>query len=103
MTSSHVATSRSHNGRDSYPIDHADKFDERLRRALNNARLPENLSAFQQGWRSARDHAADEIDFPTLQSRLKRAKSAVTANLEAYLEKFRLAAAEAGVTVHTAS
>jgi L-lactate dehydrogenase complex protein LldF len=102
MTSSHVATSRSHNGRDSYPIDHADEFDERLRRALNNARLPENLSAFQQGWRSARDHAADEIDFPTLQSRLKRAKSAVTGDLETYLEEFRLAAEAAGTTVHAA-
>src|SRR5215218_1716072 len=102
MTSSHVATSRSHNGRDSYPIDHADKFDERLRRALNNARLPENLSAFQQGWRSARDHAADEIDFPTLQSRMKRAKSGITDNLEAYLKEFQLAAEAAGVTVHMA-
>ena len=102
MTSSHVATSRSHNGRDSYPIDHADKFDERLRRALNNARLPENLSAFQQGWRSARDHAADEIDFPTLQSRLKRAKSAVTGDLETYLEEFRRVAEAAGTTIHAA-
>jgi L-lactate dehydrogenase complex protein LldF len=102
MTSSHVATSRSHNGRDSYPIDHADEFDERLRRALNNARLPENLSAFQQGWRSARDHAADEIDFPTLQSRLKRAKSAVTGDLETYLEEFRRVAEAAGTTVHAA-
>ena len=102
MTSSHVATSRSHNGRDSYPIDHADKFDERLRRALNNARLPENLSAFQQGWRSARDHAADEIDFPTLQSRLKRAKSAVTGDLETYLEEFRRVAEAAGTNVHAA-
>jgi len=102
MTSSHVATSRSHNGRDSYPIDHADKFDERLRRALNNARLPENLTAFQQGWRSARDHAADEIYFPTLQSRLKRAKSAVTGDLETYLEEFRRVAEAAGTTIHAA-
>jgi L-lactate dehydrogenase complex protein LldF len=90
-------------GRQSYPIDHNDEFDQRLSRALENPRLRQNLSAFQQGWRAARDHAADEIDFPTLQSRMKRAKSAVTANLEAYLEKFRLAAEEAGVTVHTAS
>jgi L-lactate dehydrogenase complex protein LldF len=90
-------------GRQLYPIDHNDEFDQRLSRALENPRLRQNLSAFQQGWRAARDHAADEIDFPTLQSRMKRAKSAVTANLEAYLEKFRLAAEEAGVTVHTAS
>jgi L-lactate dehydrogenase complex protein LldF len=90
-------------GPQSYPIDHNDEFDQRLSRALENPRLRQNLSAFQQGWRAARDHAADEIDFPTLQSRMKRAKSAVTANLEAYLEKFRLAAEEAGVTVHTAS
>ena len=63
----------------------------------------DNLTAFQQGWRTARDRAADEIDFPTLQSRMKRAKSAVTADLEAYLEEFRLAAEAAGATVHTAS
>ena len=90
-------------GHHSYPVDHADEFGERLSRALENPRLPENLTAFQQGWRVARDHAADEIDFPMLQSRMKRAKSSVTANLEQYLAEFRLAAEAAGVTVHTAS
>src|SRR5215208_4583385 len=103
MTNLDVATRRSHEGPQSYPIDHADEFDERLRRALNNPQLPDNLTAFQQGWRSARDRAADEIDFSTLQTRMKRAKSAVTANLEAYLEAFRQAAEEAGATVHTAT
>src|SRR5215213_9015460 len=102
MTNLDVATRRSHEGPQSYPIDHADEFDERLRRALNNPQLPDNLTAFQQGWRSARDRAADEIDFSTLQTRMKRAKSAVTAKLETYLEEFRLAAEAAGVTVHTA-
>src|SRR5215211_5275902 len=102
MTSSDIAASGSHNGRQSYPIDHADEFDERLRRALDNPRLPDNLTAFQQGWRSARDHAADEIDFPTLQARMKRAKSAVTADLQKYLEEFRLAAEAAGTTIHAA-
>src|SRR3954467_13970769 len=90
-------------GHQSYPIDHADEFDERLGRALENPRLRDNLTAFQQGWRAARDRAADEIDFATLQSRMKRAKSAVTTNLEEYLEEFRLAAEAAGATVHTAS
>ena len=66
------------------------EFDVRLHRALENPRLPDNLTAFQRGWRSARDHAADEIDFPTLQARLKRAKTAVTADLDRYLEEFRL-------------
>src|SRR5215217_2407292 len=102
MTNLDVATRRSHDGPPSYPIDHADEFDERLRRALNNPQLPDNLTAFQQGWRSARDRAADEIDFSTLQTRMKRAKSSVTAKLETYLEEFRLAAEAAGVTVHTA-
>ena len=102
MTNLDVATRRSHEGPQSYPIDHADEFDERLRRALNNPQLPDNLTAFQQGWRSARDRAADEIDFSTLQTRMKRAKSSVTAKLETYLEEFRLAAEAAGVTVHTA-
>src|SRR5215211_9149911 len=103
MTSSDIAASGSHNGRQSYPIDHADEFDERLRRALDNPRLPDNLVAFQQGWRSARDHAANEIDFPTLQARMKRAKTAVTADLDKYLAEFRLAAEGAGATVHLAS
>ena len=87
----------------SYPVDPADKFDVRLRRALANRRLRDNLTAFQQGWRSARDRAADEIDFPTLQARMKRAKTAVTADLEMYLEAFRMAAEGAGATVHMAS
>src|SRR5215203_5689775 len=102
MTNLDVATRPSHDGPPSYPIDRADEFDERLRRALNNPQLPDNLTAFQQGWRSARDRAADEIDFSTLQTRMKRAKSSVTAKLETYLEEFRLAAEAAGVTVHTA-
>jgi iron-sulfur cluster protein len=65
--------------------------------------LRDNLTAFQQGWRSARDRAAEEIDFPTLQARMKRAKTAVTADLDTYLEAFRAAAEEAGATVHIAS
>src|SRR5215207_5703365 len=89
-------------GRHSYPVDQADEFDERLGRALENPRLRENLTAFQQGWRTARDRAAEEIEFPTLQSRMKRAKSAVTANLEQYLDEFQLAAEASGVTVHMA-
>src|SRR3954452_14163619 len=87
----------------SYPIDHADRVDVRLRRALENPRLPGNLTAFQQGWRSARDHAADEIDFPTLRARMKRAKTAVTADLDRYLQDFRRAADGAGASVYMAS
>ncbi len=102
VNSADIATNRSQIGRETYPIDHADEFDVRLRRALKNPRLRDNLIAFQQGWRTARDRAADEIDFSTLQMRMKRAKSAVTADLETYLEEFRVAAEETGVTVHAA-
>src|SRR5918993_3737758 len=103
MTSHAPTVGRSQTGAyQPYPIDDADEFDERLRRALANPRLRGNLTAFQQGWRTARDRATDEIDFSTLQARMKRAKSSVTANLETYLEEFRLAAEAAGVTVHTA-
>src|ERR671913_2486393 len=103
MTSHAPTVGRSQTGSyQPYPIDDADEFDERLRRALANPRLRGNLTAFQQGWRTARDRATDEIDFSTLQARMKRAKSSVTANLETYLEEFRLAAEAAGVTVHTA-
>src|SRR5215210_9116396 len=102
MTNLDVATGRSHDGPPSYPIDHADEFDVRLRSALENPRLPDNLTAFQQGWRSARDRAADEIDFPTLQTRMKRAKTAITADLDTYLGEFRSAAERVGATVHFA-
>ena len=56
MISREVSISRLQGSEDrSYPIDHADRFDVRLRSALENPRLPDNLTAFQQGWRSARD------------------------------------------------
>src|SRR5215204_4070236 len=104
MISREVPIRRSQGSEDrSYPIDHADRFDVRLRSALENPRLPDNLTAFQQGWRSARDRAADEIDFPTLQARMKRAKTAVTADLDTYLDQFRHAAAAVGATVHIAA
>src|SRR5215213_9389310 len=103
MISREIARSRPRgDGHESYPIDDADRFDVRLERALENPRLRNNLVAFQQGWRSARDHAADEIDFPTLQARMKRAKTAVTADVDKYLAEFRLAAEGAGATVHAA-
>jgi L-lactate dehydrogenase complex protein LldF len=103
MISREVPISRLQGSEDrSYPIDHADRFDVRLRSALENPRLPDNLTAFQQGWRLARDRAADEIDFPTLQGRMKRAKTAVTDDLDRYLDEFRLAAEGAGATVHVA-
>jgi iron-sulfur cluster protein len=104
MSSPEIAISRSQDGaHHSYPTDHADRFDVRLNRALENPRLRNNLTAFQQGWRSARDRATDEIDFSTLQSRMKRAKTEVTDDLDSYLETFRLAAEGAGATVHIAS
>src|SRR3954454_3911600 len=104
MSSPEVTIRRSQGGRhDAYPIDHADRFDVRLHRALENPRLPDNLTAFQRGWRSARDHAANEIDFPTLRARMKRAKTAVTAGLDRYLQDFRRAAEGAGASVHIAS
>src|SRR4051812_6774331 len=104
MSSPEVAIRRSQGGRhESYPIDDADRFDVRLHRALENPRLPDNLTAFQRGWRSARDHAADEIDFPTLRARMKQAKTAVTADLDRYLQDFRRAADGAGASVYMAS
>ncbi len=79
------------------------EFDTQLRGALDNPRLRTNLTAFQQGWRLARDHATDEIDFDSLRAQLKKAKTAVTSNLDLYLDEFRLAAANAGATVHLAA
>ena len=82
---------------------HEPAFDERLERALANARLPQNLTTFQQGWRVARDRIVEEIAFPELRSRLKRAKSAVTDDLDGYLDAFRTAAERTGAVVHLAA
>jgi iron-sulfur cluster protein len=79
------------------------EFETHLRDALENPRLSRNLTAFQQGWRSARDQAVGEVDFPALQSRMKQAKSAVTSDLEGYVGRFRRAAENAGATVHVAA
>ena len=78
-------------------------FDLQLRRALENQRLRMNLTSFQQGWRLARDRATAEIPFAELRGQMKRAKSAVTADLPGYLEQFSQAARRAGATVHYAT
>jgi iron-sulfur cluster protein len=80
----------------------AAEFQTHLRHGLENPRLGNNLTAFQQGWRTARDRATDEVDFPALRAKLKAAKSAITANLDGYLEEFRSAATRAGAVVHFA-
>ena len=79
-----------------------DDFDAHLKGALSNPRLRNNLTAFQQGWRSARDRATDEIDFAALRVQMKGAKTAVTADLEGHLQAFQSAAEGAGATVHFA-
>ena len=78
-------------------------FKHALHDALTNPRLNQNLTAFQQGWRAARDGAVEEIDFAALRAKLKRAKTAVTSDLEGYAQSFRTAAERAGATVHTAA
>ncbi|MCC7021982.1 MAG: LUD domain-containing protein [Thermomicrobiales bacterium] len=79
------------------------EFESHLRDALENPRLSRTLTSFQQGWRSARDQATGEVDFPALRSRMKQAKSAVTSDLEGYVERFRRAAEAAGAAVHFAA
>ena len=79
------------------------EFDRFLQRGLENPRLSRNLTAFQRGWRGARDQATGEIDFASLRADLKRAKSAVTEHLDGYLAMFRAAAEEAGAVVHFAA
>ncbi|MBW3631687.1 MAG: LUD domain-containing protein [Chloroflexi bacterium] len=81
----------------------SDEFNVHLSGALSNPRLRNNLTAFQQGWRSARDRATDEIDFGALRAQMKRAKTAVTSDLEGYLRAFQSAAEGAGATVHLAN
>lgn len=76
------------------------EFRAHLRQALDNPRLSENLTTFQQGWRTARDSIAGEIDFEALRARMKRAKGAVTSDLDGYLRMFQDAAERAGATVH---
>ena len=79
------------------------EFDRFLRRGLENPRLSRNLTAFQRGWRGARDQATGEIDFASLRSGLKCAKSAVTSDLDRYVGAFRDAAEAAGAVVHVAT
>ena len=78
------------------------EFDANLQRALDNPQLQRNLTAFQQGWRQARDRATAEIDFASLRERMKQAKSEVSGNLDRFLTEFETAAAAAGATVHFA-
>ena len=78
------------------------EFDGKLRQALDNPRLHTNLTAFQQGWRSARDRATGDIDFATLRADMKRAKFTISGNLDRYLGEFRDAAVGAGAHVHDA-
>ena len=83
--------------------EHAQEFEESLRQGLENPRLSQNLTAFQRGWRGARDEATAEIDFASLRDSLKLAKSAVTADLDGFLASFRRAAEAAGAVVHLAA
>jgi iron-sulfur cluster protein len=78
-------------------------FDQFLRSGLGNSRLSRNLTAFQRGWRGARDEATAEIDFAALRAMLKRAKAAVTDDLDAHVTRFRRAAEAAGAVVHLAA
>jgi iron-sulfur cluster protein len=78
------------------------EFQHHLERAKENPRLRRNLIAFQDGWRVARDHAASEIDFPALRAALKQAKTAVTDDLDRYLDQFHAAAEHAGAVLHYA-
>ena len=80
----------------------APDFPTTLERAVKNPQLSANLTRFQQAWRADRDRAIGEVDFEDLRQRMKAAKSAVTADLDAYLRMFQQAAETAGATVHFA-
>ena len=105
MTSRAAAVDRSQSvGHQPYPIDHADEFDERLGRALENPRLrdePDRVPARMAcGSRSrrGRDRFSDAaIADETSQIRGHRELGAVSR------ASFALAAEAAGATVHIAS
>ena len=78
-------------------------FGERYDRALANPRLARNLTTFQRAWRGARDGVVAEVDFPALRAALKEAKTAVTDDLDGYLDRFQAEAERAGATVHHAA
>lgn len=80
-----------------------EEFSEHLQRALDNPRLRRNLTTFQRGWRASRDAITGEIDFDVLRGRMKRAKSAVTGDLDRYIDSFQQAAERAGAIVHFAA
>lgn len=77
-------------------------FKERYEKALHNQRLAGNITRYQQGWRTNRFNAVEEIEFAELRDQLKARKTEVQDNLEAYVDKFQAAAEKAGATVHRA-
>jgi L-lactate dehydrogenase complex protein LldF len=83
-------------------------FAERYRRALDDARLPRNLLAFQRAWRKARDgsfsrlHEEVNTSFAAARQQLTRAKNDVLADPGAARQRFVEAARANGTQVHEA-
>lgn len=107
MPSSTTAEDPGHIAADS--SDHSDHgepehgFADRYADALANGQLARNLTNFQQSWRTSRSAVMEDVDFETLRSRMKRAKTEAIDNIDHYLDQFVEKVQAAGTTVHFAA
>ncbi|MDQ3541576.1 MAG: LUD domain-containing protein, partial [Chloroflexota bacterium] len=78
-------------------------FTDRYADALANEQLARNLTNFQQSWRTSRAGVMEDIDFETLRTRMKAAKTEAIDNIDHYLDQFVEKIRAAGTTVHFAA
>jgi iron-sulfur cluster protein len=96
----HVAADSSSHGDHGEP-EHS--FAERYADVLANGQLARNLTNFQQSWRASRSSIMEDVDFETLRTRMKEAKTEAIDNLDRYLDQFVEKIQAAGTTVHFAA
>jgi len=78
-------------------------FADRYADVLANGQLARNLTNFQRSWRASRSTVMEDIDFETLRTRMKAAKTEAIDNLDHYLDQFVGKVRAAGTTVHFAA
>jgi L-lactate dehydrogenase complex protein LldF len=78
-------------------------FGERYADAVADAQLSRNLSNFQQSWKASRADVMADVDFASLRSRMKAAKTEAIDHLDEHLARFVREVEAVGTTVHYAA
>src|SRR4051812_28402702 len=78
-------------------------FSERYQTAIDDPRLPKNVTRYQQNWSNSRTPAVREIEFDTLRDQLKAVKARVVERIDGYIAEFKANAEKAGTKVHLAT